>query len=146
MEPVLLGKQWKSIPHCSQRSDVARAGLYKDDAGGERGWTVSIWTRQDCWRTTVSSGMRRREVVWMRGPAKTRLAGTWSEGQRRAFKCFRLSLALCVFKKTFPFLHLAPKVADILLHSWASSDPWSSKLCPSKGQTCHHLIMTPLIY
>ena len=32
---------------------MARAGLYKDDAGGERGWTVSIWTRQDCWRTTV---------------------------------------------------------------------------------------------
>ena len=42
-------------------------------------------------------------MVWMRGPTKTRLAGTWSEGQRQAFKCLRLSLALCVFKKTFPF-------------------------------------------
>ena len=42
MEPVLLGKRWKSVPHCSQRSDVARAGLCKDDAGGERGWTVHL--------------------------------------------------------------------------------------------------------
>lgn len=27
---------------------MARAGLYKDHAGGERGWTRSIQTRQNC--------------------------------------------------------------------------------------------------